>query len=80
MDEGSDRLTPAEERLLRLLALLQIEAESAHASLQQPVMHRVRLQLFMRQIGQTIAELAGTVLDGLALVIGFRTNGKEKEH
>jgi hypothetical protein len=77
-DESSDRLTPAEERLLRLLTLLRSEAHGAHASLEDAVMRRVRLQLLARHIGRAVADIAGAVADGVALIFGLRPRGKEK--
>jgi hypothetical protein len=77
-DASRDRLTPAEERLVRLLALLRVHAGDAHASLQQSVMHRLRWQLLAQHFGRAISEIAGAVVDGLALVFGSSSRGKEK--
>jgi hypothetical protein len=77
-DDAQDRLTPAEEQLVRLLALLRVQAEGAQASLQQAVMQRVRWQLLARHIGRTVAQIAGALADGLAIVFGVGSRGKEK--
>jgi hypothetical protein len=77
-DDAQDRLTPAEERLVRLLALLRVQAEEAQTSLQQAVMQRVRWQLLARQLGHAVAQIAGALTDGLALVFGAGSRGKER--
>jgi hypothetical protein len=77
-DAGEDDLTPAEERLVRLLALVRVHAEVAQTSLQHAVVHRVRWQLLSKQLAHAIAEIAGAVADGIALVFGTGSRGKEK--
>ncbi len=63
-----DELTPAEERLLRLLALLQLERQDGGA-LTHAVMWRVRLQYVARGLARAVAQLAAAVADGLSLVL-----------
>jgi hypothetical protein len=75
---GGDRLTPAEERLVRLLALLRVHTDEAQTSLQRAVLHRVRWQLISRHVARAIAEIAGAVADGVALVLGSTPRGKER--
>jgi hypothetical protein len=77
-DTGDDRLTPAEERLVRLLALVRVHAEVAQTSLQHTVIHRVRWQLLSKHLARAAAEIMAAVADGVALVFGPGSRGKEK--
>jgi hypothetical protein len=77
-ESGDDRLTPAEERLVRLLALVRVHAELAQTSLHQGVVNRVRWQLLSKQLARAMAEIMGAVADGIALVFGPSSRGKEK--
>jgi hypothetical protein len=75
-ETGNDGLTPAEERLVRLLALVRVHAEVAQTSLQHAVIQRVRWQLLSKHVGRAIAEVMGAVADGIALVFGVSSRGK----
>ena len=80
MNERGDTepLSPAEERLLRLLALLRAEADVGEGTVRQAVMSHIRWQLLARTIGRAVAGLAGAVADGLALVFGLQPEREEK--
>ncbi len=71
MTEGvpDEDLSPAEERLLRLLLLLQAETRRLDASLTDAVMRRARWQYAARGVARAIGTLAGAIVDGLGLVL-----------
>ena len=73
----SDTPSAAEERLLRLLLLLQVESRGADAGLTGAVMRKVRVQQASRGVIRAIASLAVAVLDGIAVVLGPRRGSKK---
>ncbi len=65
-----DEPTQAEERLLGLLLLLQAESRGAPST--ASVMRAVRWQTGLRNALRTLGTLAGSVTDGLSLLLGVR--------
>ena len=68
LDEG---LTPAEERLLRLLLLLQAEEAQPSASLADTVMRTLRRQRLLHDIAHALAGLVAAVADGVLVLFGL---------
>ncbi len=72
-------VTPAEDRLLRLLALLERD-DGADDGLTRRVMRSVRWQHAVRGVLGALGTLAGAVGEGLVVVLGMRRgrNGESK--
>ena len=67
---GPDELTPAEQRVVTLLALLRAEPVPGDGTFVGTVMRTVRWQRVVRELAGAIAGLAAAVADGVALVLG----------
>jgi hypothetical protein len=65
-------LTPAEERLLVLLLLLQVDEARSDPLLGRRVMESLRWQQAVRQVLAAIGGLAAAVGEGLATLAGVR--------
>ena len=76
--DGTERLSPAEERLVRVMAILRAEAEAADGPIRRAVMSRLRLQLLARTLTRAIGGIAGALADGLALVLRMPPERKER--
>ena len=76
-DEGraEDAVTPAEERLTRLLALLRVELRDG-AELPQAIVRRARWQLIVRSFARTVADIAGAVAGGVAVLLGLGSGSR----
>ena len=61
--------SPAEERLLRLLLLLQMEPPDG-ARLPQSVARTARWQLVVRSLATTVGAIALAVSEGLTMLVG----------
>lgn len=69
-EERGEELTPAEARLVRLLAVLRAEAPDGSA-LARAVLRTARWQLVVRGLARTVADLAFAVANGVAVLFGF---------
>ena len=64
-----DELTPAERRLVALLALLKTE-DGDGSGLSQAVLRRARWQLVVRDLARSFANVAVAVGHGVAILMG----------
>jgi len=67
--EVREELTPAERRLVALLALLRTENGDG-SRLPSAVLRRARWQLLVRDLARTLASIAAAVGQGLAILVG----------
>jgi hypothetical protein len=67
--EVREELTPAERRLVGLLALLRIENGEA-PGLTQAVVRRARWQLLVRDLARTAGLIATAIGNGVSLLLG----------
>ena len=63
--------SPAEERVLALLAFLRAEAERDDATLVRNVMRNIQFQRTLREALAALGSLAGAVADGVAAILGL---------
>jgi hypothetical protein len=70
-----DELSPAEARLVRLLALLA-PAPPGDPSLTRSVVRVARWQLLFRDFGRAVAVVAAAVADGVAVIAGPGRRGR----
>ena len=71
-----EELTPAEERLVRLLLLLAAEAPRNGASLPETVVRTARWQLALRGVMQAIGDVGFALVEGLSLLLGVRNGSR----
>ena len=67
---SEDELTPAEQRVVALLAPLRAEPVPGDGPFVGAVIRTVRWQRTVREVALAIAGLAASVSDGVALVLG----------
>lgn len=67
---GEEPLTPAEQRLAVLLALLRSDLVQSRPGLVAAIMHRVRWQELLREVADALGTLASSVAHGLSLFLG----------
>jgi hypothetical protein len=79
-ERGSDEpLTPAEQRLATLLALLQSELVRSRPGLVAAVMRRVRWQQLLRELVDALGGLASSVVRGVGVFLrGSPGQGTER--
>lgn len=78
-ERGRDPLSPAEQRLVRLLALLRSDLVEA-PPLAPAVMRVARWQLLVRDLARSLASIAVAVVEGVGLLIGLggqRSRGRQ---
>jgi hypothetical protein len=76
---SDEPLTPAEQRLATLLALLRSELVRSRPGLVAAVMRRVRWQQLLRELVDAFGTLASSVVQGLGLFLrGSRGQGTER--
>jgi hypothetical protein len=69
-ERGSEEpLTPAEQRVATLLALLQSELVQSRPGLVAAVMRRVRWQQLLREVVDVLGTLASSVVRGLGVFL-----------
>jgi hypothetical protein len=71
-----ESLTPAEQRLAALLALLQSDLVRSRPGLVAAIMSRVRWQRLVRDVFDALGALASSVTQGLALFLGRSPGGR----
>jgi hypothetical protein len=71
----AEELSPAEQRLVRLLALLRAERVDAPA-LASAVVRTARWQLVVRELARSLASIAVAVVEGAGLLFGFGAQGR----
>jgi hypothetical protein len=71
-------LTPAEQRLERLLALLRVEPEGG-AALPERVVRRARVQLRVKAVAATLVDIAGAIGDTVTFLVGERAGRGRRE-
>ena len=78
MSEGpsDDGLTPAEQRLAALLALLRSDLVRSRPGLVTAIMRQVRWQRVMRDVLGALGTLASSVTQGLVLLLGRSSDGR----
>ena len=75
LDEG---LTPAEERLLALLLLLQAEEARPPGSLAESVMRTLRWQRLLRDVLSAAAGLVAAAADGVRVLFGLGARAERR--
>ena len=78
MSEGpsDDALTPAEQRLAALLALLRSDLVRSRPGLVTAIMRQVRWQRVVRDVLGALGTLASSVTEGLVLLLGRSSDGR----
>lgn len=73
---GEDELTPAERRLVALLALVRVDAPRTSPAFTRAVMRTVRWQSAAREALSALANLAAAVVGGAGVLLprGRRKN------
>jgi hypothetical protein len=79
-DDGAreEELSPAEERLVALLALLRAEAPRSDRALTHAVMRTARWQLVLQNVFRVVGGFAGMTVDALAAILGIRSGPRGK--
>lgn len=67
---GDEQPTPAEQRLLALLALLRSDLVRSRPGLVAAIMQRVRWQGLLRDVAEALGSFASSVAHGLGLLLG----------
>jgi hypothetical protein len=73
--ERTEELTPAEARVVWLLAVLRTEAPDGSA-LARAVLRTARWQLVVRGLARTVADLALAFANGVAVLFGLGTGSR----
>ncbi|MBA2568194.1 MAG: hypothetical protein H0V11_02490 [Actinobacteria bacterium] len=72
---SDEPLTPAEQRLASLLALLRSDAVRSRPMFVAGIMKQVRWQRFVREVVEAVASFASALADGVAVLVGGRPRG-----
>jgi hypothetical protein len=75
---GDEQLTPAEQRLAALLALLRSDLVRSRPGLAVAIMRSVRWQRLLRDVADALGTFASSVARGLGLLLG-RSGGRGGE-
>jgi hypothetical protein len=67
---GDEQPTPAEQRLVALLALLRSDLVRSRPGLVAAIMGRVRWQGLLRDVAAALGTFASSVAHGLGLLLG----------
>lgn len=73
-EPAAEELSPAEQRLVRLLALLRAERVDA-PGLASAVARTARWQLVVRELARSLASIAVAVAEGVGLLFGLGGQG-----
>jgi hypothetical protein len=77
MNDERDALTPAEQRVAALLALLRSDLVRTRPGLVAVIMRRVRWQQLVREFVSSLGNFASSVADGLTVFLG-RSGGHKR--
>lgn len=70
--EPAEQLSPAERRLVEHLEIVKASPPPAGGSLVRRVVRSARVQRALREPLRLVSTIAGTVVDGLAGLLGIR--------
>jgi hypothetical protein len=77
MNDERDALSPAEQRVAALLALLRSDLVRTQPGLVAAIMRRVRWQQLVREVVSTLGNFASSVANGVTVFLG-RSDGHRR--